>query len=127
MKAVKQRKIRMRKMDNLGVMSQEGRRYKSYYDGDVEEVVEYEKEDNVGLFFPDPGSFNGSMVNLEQVTFGYSPDKILLNNIILTIDLKSHAALLGRNGCGKSTLVNLVVVSLNPLNGKSTVDPQSKI
>ena len=75
-KAAKQRKSRTKKMDKLRVMAQEGRRYKAYYDGDVEEVVEYETEDKVKLFFSDPGSFNGSMVKLEQVTFGYSPDKI---------------------------------------------------
>ena len=67
------------------------------------------------------------MVKLEQVTFRYIPDKILLENIDLTVDIKSIAALLGRNGCDKSTLINLVVGALNLLNGKSTVDPWAKI
>ena len=39
----------MKKMDKLGLMAQEGRRYKAYYDGDVEEVVEYETEDKVEI------------------------------------------------------------------------------
>ena len=55
-------------------MAQEVRRYKAFYDVDVEDVVEYETEDKVEIF-PDPGSFNRSMVKLEQVTFGYSPEK----------------------------------------------------
>ena len=38
-------------MDNLGVMDQEGRRYKAYYEGYVEEVAEYETEDKVELIF----------------------------------------------------------------------------
>ena len=59
--------------------------------------------------------------------FGYSPEKILSKNTNLTIDLKSCADILGRNGYGKSTLINLVVGALNLLNGKSTVDPRSKI
>ena len=67
------------------------------------------------------------MVKLEQVKFGYIPEKILLKNINLTIELKSRTALLGRNGCGNSTLIKLVVGGLNPLNGESTVDPRSKI
>ena len=67
------------------------------------------------------------MVKLEQVTFRYIPDKILLENIDLTVDIKSIATLLGRNGCDKSTLINLVVGALNPLNGKYTVDPRAKI
>ena len=127
LKSENQRKSRMKNMDKLEVMDQEGRRYKAYYDGDVEEVVEYEMENKVELFFSYPGSFNGSMVNLKQVIFGYSPDKILLNNIDLNIDPKSCAALLGWNGCGKSTLIKLVVGALNPLNGKSTVYPPAKI
>ena len=32
-------------------MDQEGRRYKAYYDGDVEEVVGYETEENFELTF----------------------------------------------------------------------------
>ena len=89
--------------------------------------MEYETEDKVEIFFSDPGSFSGSMVNLEQVTFGYSPDKILLNNINLTIDIKSCAALLGRNRCGKYTLINMATGALNTLNGKCSVDTQAKI
>ena len=49
------------------------------------EVVEYETEEKVELFFSNPGSFDGSMVKLEHVAFGYSPDKILLNNIDLLL------------------------------------------
>ena len=47
--------------------------------------------------------------------------------IDLTIGLKSRAALLEWDRCGKSTLVKLVAGALNPLNGKSTVDPRVKI
>ena len=78
-------------------------------------------------FFIYPGRFNGTTLKLDQVTFGYIPDKILLKNIDITIYLKSCAALIGRTGRGKSTLIKLVVGALNPLNGKSTVDPWSKI
>ena len=67
------------------------------------------------------------MVNLEQVIFGYRPDKFLLKNINLTIDLRSHAIILGRNGCVKSIIIKMVVGDLNPLNEKSTVDPRAKI
>ena len=50
--------------------------------------MEYEREEKVELFFSDLGNSNVSMVKLEQVTFGYSPEKILLKNTNLTIDLK---------------------------------------
>ena len=90
-------------------------------------MAEYETEDKVELMFSYPGSLNEIMVNMQQVAFGYSPEKILLKNIDLTIDLKACAALLGRTGCGKSALTNLMVVALNPLNVKSTFDTWSKI
>ena len=64
------------------------------------------------------------MVNLEQAIFGYIPNRVLLKNIYLTIYLKSCAGLIVQNRCGKSTLIKLVVGALNPLNVKSTVDPQ---
>lgn len=66
-------------------------------------MEEVEEEEEVILKFPDPGSFDKDMIRLEQVQFGYSPDKVLLNDVDLTVNLKSRIALLGRNGCGKST------------------------
>ena len=66
-------------------------------------------------------------MKLDQVKFGYSPDKILLKNIDHTIEIKSRTPLLGTNRCGKSTLIKLVVGALNPLNGKSTIDTRAKI
>lgn len=126
-KAARQRKSRMKKLDKIGMMSQEGKKFKASYDGDVEEIEEYKEDDKVELSFPDPGSFNGNMVTLEQVTFGYSPDKILLRNVDVTVDCKSRIALLGRNGCGKSTLIKLVVGALRPMKGKGAVDARAKI
>ncbi len=78
----------------------EGKRWKASYDGNAEEVEEYVEDEKVVLNFPDPGSFDGEIVRLDQVTFGYSSDNILLKGIDLSIDLKSRAALLGRNGQG---------------------------
>jgi ATP-binding cassette subfamily F protein 3 len=91
----------MKKLDKIGVMAQDGKKWKASYDGDAEEVEEYVEEEKVELLFPDPGSFDGEIVRLERVKFGYSPDKILLKDVDLSITLKSRVALLGRNGCGK--------------------------
>jgi ATPase subunit of ABC transporter with duplicated ATPase domains len=126
-KASKQRKSRMKKLDKLGTMSQEGKKYKASLDGPVEEVEEYKEDDSVQLVFPDPGSFDGNIICLEQATFGYTPDRILLKNIDLTINIKARAALLGRNGSGKSTLIKLIVGALQPLKGKAAIDGRAKI
>ena len=97
-KAARQRKSRMKKLDKIGMMAQEGKKFKASYDGDAEEIEEYKEDDKVELSFPDPGSFDGNMVTLEQVTFGYSSGKILLKNVDMTVDVNSRIALLGRNG-----------------------------
>lgn len=126
-KAARQRKSRMKKLDKLGVMAQEGKKYKASYDGDAEEIEQYQEDDKVELNFPDPGGFDGDMVTLERVTFGYSPDRLLLKDVDMTVDLKSRTALLGRNGCGKSTLIKLLVGGLQPLRGKASIDGRAKI
>lgn len=103
-KASKQRKSRMKKLDKLGMMSQEGKKFKASYDGEAEEVEKYEEDEEVVLNFPDPGGFDtANIVALDQVSFGYSSDKMLLEDVDLTIDMKSRIALLGRNGCGTSS------------------------
>lgn len=126
-KASRQRKSKMKKLDKIGVMAQEGKKYKASYDGDAEEVEEYIEDETVELIFPDPGGFDGDIIRLEQVTFGYTEDQILLNDIDLTIDLNARCALLGRNGCGKSTLIKLIVGALKPTKGKATLDGRAKI
>uniref|UniRef100_A0A7S4QCT5 ABC transporter domain-containing protein n=2 Tax=Ditylum brightwellii TaxID=49249 RepID=A0A7S4QCT5_9STRA len=127
-KAAKQRKSRMKKLDKLGVMAAgEGKKYKASYDGDAEEIQEYEEDEEVTLTFPDPGAYDGDIVCLDRLSFGYDPNKLLLKDVDLSIDAKSRIALLGRNGCGKSTLIKLVVGALEPLKGKASRDGRAKI
>ena len=45
---------------------------------------------------------------MENVTFGYSPDRILLKNIDFGVHLSSRVSIVGPNGTGKSTLVKLI-------------------
>ena len=86
-----------------------------------------EEEEEVTLKFPDPGSFDKDIIRMEQVKFGYSEEDILLQDVDLTVNMKSRIALLGRNGCGKSTLIKLTVGGLEPLSGAVRIDPRAKI
>jgi ATPase subunit of ABC transporter with duplicated ATPase domains len=127
-KAAKQRKSRMKKLDKLGVMAaSEGRKFKASYDGQAEEIEAYEEDEEVTIVFPDPGGFDGAIVTLERVTFGYTPEKILLDSADLSIDLQSRVGLLGRNGCGKSTLIKLIVGALQANKGKVSINGRAKI
>mmetsp|Transcript_44859 Transcript_44859/g.53930 ORF Transcript_44859/g.53930 Transcript_44859/m.53930 type:complete len:617 (+) Transcript_44859:425-2275(+) len=129
--AARQRKSRMKKLEKVGVMAQsEGRRYKASYEGKAEEVEEYVEDEDVVLTFPDPGSFDGNILQLEQVSFGYQPEKdkpLLLQDIDMTVNVRSRIALLGRNGCGKSTLIKILMNILRPTHGKSSLDARCKI
>jgi ATPase subunit of ABC transporter with duplicated ATPase domains len=126
-KASRQRKSKMKKMEKVGMMAQEGKRYKASYDGDAEEVEEFVEDEIVTLQFPDPGTFDGNIVTLDQVAFGYTDSNILLNNVDLSINIKSRVALLGRNGQGKSTLIKLVTGALRPLKGQAKINGRAKI
>lgn len=126
-KAARQRKSKMKKLDKLGVMAQDGKKWKSSYDGDADEVEEFVEDATIELHFPDPGSFKGEIVRLEQVDFGYTPDSLLLRGVDLSINMSSCACLLGRNGAGKSTVVKLAVGALQPSKGKVVIDGSAKI
>lgn len=47
-------------------------------------------------------------VELEHVTFGYNPDKVVLRNITLTAEPGQKIAFVGSTGAGKTTITNLL-------------------
>ncbi len=49
---------------------------------------------------------------MNEITFGYSPDKLILKNIHIDIGFEYRVAIVGANGAGKSTLC--VGVSRDP-------------
>mmetsp|Transcript_24497 Transcript_24497/g.51120 ORF Transcript_24497/g.51120 Transcript_24497/m.51120 type:complete len:256 (-) Transcript_24497:4-771(-) len=103
-------------------------KYKISYEGAVEEVEEYVEDEDVTLDFPDPGAFDGNIVELDRVKFGYEgAAELLMKSVDMVVDNKSRVALLGRNGCGKSTLIKLIVGALTPLNGNAKIDGRAKI
>lgn len=50
-----------------------------------------------------------SNIELRNVTFGYSSDKNILNNISLSVKNMGITALAGLSGCGKSTIASLII------------------
>lgn len=47
------------------------------------------------------------MIQVEKLTYGF-PEKDLYNDISFSIEQRQHCALIGSNGCGKSTLVEML-------------------
>ncbi|OED40309.1 thiol reductant ABC exporter subunit CydC [Endozoicomonas sp. (ex Bugula neritina AB1)] len=60
-----------------------------------------------------------------QVNGGYSSHQMVVKNLSLTIKQGQHIAILGRTGCGKSTLIKLLNRELEPSSGDICFGDQS--
>ncbi|HEX8175964.1 MAG TPA: ABC transporter ATP-binding protein [Pyrinomonadaceae bacterium] len=61
-------------------------------------------------------------VKFENVTFGYTPQQKILNDISFEIREGETISLVGPIGCGKSTIMNLLLRFLEPEQGRITID-----
>jgi ATP-binding cassette subfamily F protein 2 len=92
--------------------------------GLTEKVV---TEKTVKLHFHQCGSLPPPVLQFTNVTFGYTPDKILYSKLDFGVDLDSRIALVGPNGAGKSTLLKLMVHELECLDGIVRRHPHLRI
>jgi ATPase subunit of ABC transporter with duplicated ATPase domains len=79
--------------------------------------------------FPPPSKLrhDGSLVEVEQLSFHYTPGKPILSNITLNVQMGDRIGIVGANGDGKSTLIQLIVGKLHPVRGSVRLHPQVKI
>ena len=61
-------------------------------------------------------------IKFEHVTFGYNPDKIIINDFNADIKAGSKIAIVGPTGAGKTTLVNLLMRFYDINSGKIYID-----
>src|SRR5207237_2403396 len=61
-------------------------------------------------------------VKFDNVSFGYSPMQKILNGISFEIKEGETVALVGPIGCGKSTIMNLLLRFLDPDSGRVIID-----
>jgi ATP-binding cassette, subfamily B, bacterial MsbA len=57
------------------------------------------------------------MLQMKNLNFAYNPDQPILKGIDLQIPFGSTVAIIGQNGCGKSTLINLLSRFFDPSSG----------
>ncbi len=62
------------------------------------------------------------MIEINNLSFGYNPKKLLYRNLSLSLAAGSIYGLLGRNGAGKSTLLKNIIGLLFPTEGSVTVN-----
>lgn len=63
-------------------------------------------------------------ISFANVSCGYEQDSPIINKLSLNINAGSRIALLGKTGCGKSTLIRLLSRALEPSSGSITLDGQ---
>ena len=57
-------------------------------------------------------------IEFQQVSFAYEKDKQVLKNINIVFARESKTALIGKNGSGKSTIIDLILRMYDPTEGK---------
>ena len=87
----------------------------------VFEVMDREPEpsDEEGIY--DGSEIKGDVV-LKDVTFGYTPDKVILKNISLYAHPGQKIAFVGSTGAGKTTVTNLLNRFYDINSGEITID-----
>lgn len=69
------------------------------------------------------------LAEIDDVTFGYTPEKIILKNVSVTAEKGQTVAIVGPTGAGKTTIINLLMRFYDPQTGEIRIDsiPSLKI
>ena len=91
------------------------------------EIIEEILEDPTCIFiFPKPEKINPPILRLDNVDLGYN-EKIIIEKINIGVDMSSRIALVGVNGCGKTTLLKGLIGLLKPIKGLNYMHSKLKI
>ncbi|CAM0141059.1 hypothetical protein VKS41_002323 [Umbelopsis sp. WA50703] len=116
---------RKKKLERLGMeKTEDGKRFKvSYFAGYhfstradivVEQAV---KVADIKIPEPEPLRYHGPILQLAGISYSYGTNHVI-KDVSLDVTPGSRIALLGPNGCGKSTLMNLLAGDLTPALGE---------
>ncbi|GAA6009424.1 hypothetical protein JCM10207_003775 [Rhodosporidiobolus poonsookiae] len=86
-----------------------------------------EEDDVVTFKFPETDKISPPLLQLSDVSFGYTKERILLHGVNMDVGLDSRIGLIGANGAGKSTMLKLLIGELNPSLGQQTRNGRLRI
>ena len=89
--------------------------------GRLFELIEAPEQSPDPTELPEPSAPKGT-VEFDDLTFSYSPDKPLIRNFSLMVKPGQLVAIVGPTGCGKRTLINLLMRFYDPVSGRILVD-----
>jgi len=67
------------------------------------------------------------VLEIEQLSFGYAREKLLFEDLALTLKRGEIKAVVGASGSGKSTLFELILGNLKPLSGRIRSSRSSQV
>ncbi|XP_053625958.1 ATP-binding cassette sub-family F member 3 [Plodia interpunctella] len=85
------------------------------------ELKPVEKEIEVILRFPDTEPLSPPILQLNEVGYYYSKEKVIFSNVNLGATLESRICIVGDNGAGKTTLLKIIMGILSPTSGVCNV------
>ncbi|ALS01001.1 multidrug ABC transporter ATP-binding protein [Enterococcus silesiacus] len=90
----------------------------------AERVFEFLEEDEEAQTVPNPVKIDKAkgMVDFEHVRFGYTPDKIIINDFSSHVDPGQTVAIVGPTGAGKTTMVKLLMRFYDVTSGAIKID-----
>jgi len=71
---------------------------------------------------PDKLPLRLGRMHFRNVSFSYLPEELVLDRVDLQVERGETIAIVGPNGCGKSTLMNLAARFYDPVEGALTID-----
>ena len=86
-----------------------------------------ESEYTVHFKFPDVEKLSPPIIQMTDVSFGYTPDKPLLSHVDLDVQLDSRIGIVGPNGAGKTTVLKLLIGQLEATKGLISQNPRLRV
>lgn len=85
------------------------------------EILDQEEEVADGLNLSVPAKLRGE-VRFKRVAFGYTPERLLMEDVNFKVKPKQMVAIVGPTGAGKTTMINLLMRFYELTNGQIEVD-----
>ncbi|QOR61419.1 ABC-F family ATP-binding cassette domain-containing protein [Sulfurovum sp. ST-21] len=92
----------------------------------MEEMGDLESEADLSFDFNYAESPAKIMMRVENIGFGYKPNELLFQNLTFALEKGKRIAIIGKNGKGKSTLLNYIAGELSRLQGELHYHPSTK-
>ncbi|CEG82882.1 hypothetical protein RMATCC62417_16875 [Rhizopus microsporus] len=128
---------RKKKLERLGMeKTEDGRRFKlnrdrgGYHSSLREEVVVEKAVKTAAIKIPPPTElrYHGPMLTMKEAAFRYEGSThYAIKKFSISIEPNARIAFIGPNGCGKTTLLNMLVGKVQPTSGEVYKHPLLRI